>query len=114
MPSSTILEERPLNLVELKTELDKIEKRDKELNFRATKTKDYLKNFAKLDKKKVVELRKKIQELDIPRIKERQIAKVIDMLPEDMDDLRTVFVGETTTISPENMQKILDTVKKHA
>lgn len=113
MPSSKVLQENPISLADLKTKLEEIEKRDKELNFRATKTKEYLKIFAKLDSKKASELRKKIQGLNIPRIKERQITKIIDILPENMDDLKVLLVGETTIIDQENMQKIIDIVKEY-
>jgi len=111
MPSSIILEEKPIHLAELKT---KLEKRDSELGFRATKTKEYLKKFAKLDIKKSQELIKKIQDLNIPRIKNRQITKIVDLLPTNLDELRMIFVGEITTITPENMQQILDVVKEYA
>ena len=114
MPSSIILEEKPIHLAELKERLDKIETRDKELGFRATKTKDYLKKFSKLDNKKSTELIAEIQKLNIPRIRDRQIVKIVDLLPISIDELRMIFVGEITTITPENMQQILNVVKKYA
>lgn len=114
MPSSTILEEKPIHLAELKEKLEKIESRDKELGFRATKTKDYLKKFSKLDNKKIKELIEKINALNIPRLKDRQIVKIVDLLPTELDEIRMIFVGEITTITPENMQQILDVVKEYA
>jgi len=114
MPSSIILEEKPIHLAELKERLEKIESRDKELGFRATKTKEYLKKFTKLDNKKSQELIKKINSLNIPRIKDRQITKIVDLLPINLDELRMIFVGEITTITPENMQQILNVVKEYA
>ena len=41
----TILNEEPMSMAELKEELDKIKKRDKELNFRANRTEEYLQHF---------------------------------------------------------------------
>lgn len=114
MPSSTILEEKPINLAELKEHLEKIETRDKELNFRATKTKEYLKKFSKLDIKETKELTEKIIKLNIPRLKHRQIVKIIDLFPTNLDELKMIFAGETTTVTPENMQQILEVVKEYA
>ena len=114
MPSSIVLEERPINLAELKATLDNIEKRDTKLGFRSTKTKEYLKKFSKLEEKKADELMQKIKALDIPRIKDRQIIKIIDLLPTELDEIRMIFSNETTSISPENMQQILNVVKEYA
>ncbi len=114
MPSSIVLEERPISLAELKATLERIEKRDTKLGFRSTKTKEYLKKFSKLEEKKADELIQKIRALDIPRIKDRQIIKIIDLLPAELDEIRMIFSNETTSISPENMQQILNVVKEYA
>ncbi|MBU2639179.1 MAG: hypothetical protein KKG75_00555 [Nanoarchaeota archaeon] len=113
MSNEKLIQERPITMAEVGSSLEKLEKEEKELNFRSNKAKAYMKNFAKLDIKKANELFKKIQELNIPRLKERQIVKVIDTLPKGIDDLRMVFVGETTTVNDENMNKILDVVKDY-
>jgi DNA-directed RNA polymerase subunit F len=113
MPENKLINERPITMVEVASDLAKIEKEDKELNFRSNKASAYIKAFTKLDLKQVNELFKKIEELNIPRLKERQIVKAIDILPKDIDELRMVFIGETTTVSDENMNKLLDVVKEY-
>ena len=113
MSDEKIINERPITMVELSGDIDNLEKEEKELNFRSGKTKAYLKQFVKIKIKDAEELRKKIEELNIPRIKERQIVKIIDMLPETLDEIKTLMVGETTTITDENMKKILDVVKDY-
>lgn len=113
MSSTKLIQETPLSLAELKAKLTKIEKREKELNFRGNKVKAYLNKLVKSDPKQVKELRTKILELDIPRIKDRQIAKIIDILPQDTEDVKAIFTGETTTITPENMEKLVAAVKPY-
>ncbi|MBS3157033.1 hypothetical protein J4442_02555 [Candidatus Woesearchaeota archaeon] len=113
MSDERIISERPITMVELSEDLDSLENKEKELSFRANKTKSYLKQFVKIKIKDAEELKKKIEGLDIPRIKERQIVKIIDMLPESLDELKMLMVGETTTITDENMKKILDVVKDY-
>ena len=46
MSSLKILEEVPVTLVHLKEDLQRIKKRDEELNFRANKTEEYLNTFS--------------------------------------------------------------------
>lgn len=111
MASIKLIEEKPVSLSELKEKLDDIQKRDTELSFRGNKVRDYLNKLVKMDLESSEELKKKIAALDVPRIKDRQIAKTIDILPENIDDLKALMTGETTTITDENMQKIIDVIK---
>ena len=113
MASIKLIEERPVSLPELKERLEEIQTRDGNLTFRGNKVRDYLNKLTKMDSKTSKELKTKILSLEIPRIKDRQIAKIIDVLPEDLEDLKALMVGETTTITDENMQKIVDVVKEY-
>ena len=103
-------EEKPLTMVEVQEELEKIEKRDKELTARATKTKEYLNKFVKKDKQKVRDLRKKLNDLNITRLKDKQIVKIVDLKPKDMDSLKAIFAGEIT-LKQEDLQKVLECIK---
>ena len=112
MSNIQTINEIPLTLVEMKERIEKVEKRDKELNFRATKTKDYLSVFTKdMDLKAALELKKKITELNIPRLKDRQIVKIIDLMPQDLDSLKILLIGENITIKNEDLEKILQVIK---
>ena len=68
-----IVNETPITMVEIKEELMKIKKRDNELNFRAQKTEEFLNLFVKLKPDKEKEIRKKIEELEVPRLKPEHI-----------------------------------------
>lgn len=113
MASIKLIQETSISLPEIKEKLHEVEARDKELSFRANKVKDYLNKLVRLDKKTATELKQKLISLDIPRLKDRQIIKIIDVLPEDLEELRAVFTGEVTTITQENMEKILEAVKPY-
>lgn len=110
MTSPTIVQESAITMAELKSELAKIRKRDKELNFRANKTDEYLKQFTVLDSAKADELYKKIEKLDIPRFKEAHIKKVIDIMPKTVEDLKVVLEAYPITMNQENMKKIVSLV----
>lgn len=107
MPTE-IISEAPVSIGDLKKELEKIKKRDKELNFRATRTEEYLQHFSPL--KNLEELSKKIEALKIPRLKEQHIIKIIDILPKTLDELKAVLQGYALTVNNENLKKIIDTV----
>ncbi len=113
MAGIKLIQEAPISLPEMKEKLNDIESRDKSISFRANKVKDYLNKLVKLDMKATSELKQKLISLDIPRLKERQITKIIDILPEDLEDLKAVFTGEITTITQENMEKIVEAVKPY-
>jgi len=103
-----IMSETPVTMAKLSEELEKIKKRDKELNFRAAKTEEYLGQFVKT--KKIDELVEKINKLNIPRLREQQITKIIDVLPATVKDLKMILQGYTMTVSSENLKKIVDVI----
>lgn len=105
-----ILSEKSLDMYQMKEELDKIKKRDKELNFRANKTEDYLNQFTAV--KNTDKLVEKIAKLNIPRLKDQHISKIIDMMPATLDDLKAVLQGYTVTLNQESMKKIVSTVNE--
>lgn len=105
------LETTPVNLNEVREELEKIKKRDGELNFRAQKTYEYVQQIAKLGKEKADELYKKIESLSVPRLKDIHIHKIIDILPESEEEVKVLMQGYNTTVTKENCKKIAEVVK---
>lgn len=112
MVHPNIVEEKPITLVELKEELTKIKKRDKELNFRSNKTYDYLQVFVNLTPAKAEELEKKLEKQDIPRLKDVHIKKIIDLLPQTLEDLKVILQGYTITVNNDNLKKIVQIVNE--
>jgi DNA-directed RNA polymerase subunit F len=106
----TILNETPISMSEVKSELSRIKKRDEELNFRSAKTEEYLNQFSPLSSAKVEELKKKLEGLKIPRLKPEHIVKIIDILPGTLDDVKAFLQGQTITVTQENQKKIADAV----
>ncbi len=105
-----ILSETPVPCAEVKAVLDDVKKRDGELSFRAQKTYEYLEQFSVLEKKKADELFKKLSALDVPRLKDAHIYKLLDVLPKDAKDVKTVLQAYAITVSNENLKKLADTI----
>lgn len=113
MASYNILSEKPVTMFEVKDELTKIQKKNGELNFRANKTHAYLQEFAKLSGKKAKELFEAIVALDVPRLKEEHIVKIVDTMPKYAEEVKSLLSGYTITITTENAKKIADTVSEY-
>ena len=110
MPEFQLLKGTPISMKELKDALGKIKKREKELNFRANKTEEYLNQFVTMKKDK--ELIEALEKLKIPRLKEQHIKKIIDLMPKTVDELKVIVQGYPITISNDNLKKIADTINK--
>ena len=110
MADTQIISETPIGMHELKKELEKIRKRDSELNFRANKTEEYLSQV--IIHKNADELFGKMMQLSVPRLKEQHIHKIIDIMPTTVNDLKVILQGYTITINNDSMKKIVDTVNE--
>ena len=75
-----------------------------------TRQKEYLANFT-VKEKGIPALKKKIEELNISRLKERHIVKLIDVMPKDIDSLKMILSGESLTLKEEDYQKLLEALQ---
>lgn len=70
----------------------------------------FVKKFNELSVKDAKDLRKGITNLNILKIREDHLAKLIDLLPENQDDLNKIFTG--IGLDEDESKKILDEIKK--
>ena len=103
MGDMQIISETPINIYYLKKELEKVKKRDSELNFRANRTEEYLNQAA--SNKNMDGLFDKMMKLNIPRLKEQHIHKIIDITPTTLNDLKVILQSYTVTVNNESMKK---------
>ena len=75
-----------------------------------TDVKGFIKKFAKLTPVKAKELRTKLEELDLMKVKEEHLVKIIDLLPNNNEELNKVFVE--VSLDEEESKKIIDVVKE--
>ncbi|MBI4020475.1 MAG: DNA-directed RNA polymerase subunit F [Candidatus Aenigmarchaeota archaeon] len=94
------------------TEAKKIleeKEKEKELGYEQKNALEHLRKFAKIGPKKAEEMHEDLSK--IGKLKEKHIATIINMLPEDNDDLRVLFSGELE-LSTDDKAKIAGIVKK--
>ncbi len=96
-----ILERKPMSMSEAVEFVDK----DSE-----TDIKGFIKKFVTLKPKEAKELREKLVGLDLLKIKEEHIAKIIDFLPESSEGLNKIF--NDVSLDEDETKKILDTIKE--
>ena len=98
-----ILSKKPLTIAEAK-ELSESVPEDKPIH-------GYFKTFAKLSKADAIKLCDEVRALNNPKIKEEEIVKVADILPEDAEDVNKIFVEASLT--EDEIKAILDIVSKY-
>ena len=111
MAEIKVLEEKPISLPEVKEAIESISKRDKALLPKATKVLDYISKVNTLKLKEFNELKKKLQESGVERLKEKHIAKLIDIMPDDIDSIKAVFAGDSVILKQEDLKKIQECLK---
>ena len=99
-----ILNSRPLSLAEVGDLVKKAE------DFDSKPTGLYLKAFSKLSFKDAKELADKVRALNSAKVKETHIVKLIDLMPQDAEDVHKIF--SDVSLSEDEVQSILQTVKK--
>ena len=112
MSHPEIISETAIDMYQVKQLLKGIEKENEELGFRSQKTNEYLQEVAKLSLKDAKELRDGISSLDIPRLKEEHIVKIVDILPVNLSDLKQLVSSFNITIKDDNLKKILELIPK--
>ncbi|NQU98489.1 hypothetical protein HQ533_03405 [Candidatus Woesearchaeota archaeon] len=113
MSKPEIVGKVPINVVELRQELKAIKKRDEELTFRGNKTEEYLNDFAKMSKKDADEMVNKLRKLNITRLKEEFIQKIVDLMPASVAELKVILQGYTLSVKNEDMTKIIKVVQEY-
>jgi DNA-directed RNA polymerase subunit F len=71
----------------------------------------FLKKFDKThagDAKKMFDA---IKKLNIEKLKDDDVVKIVDLAPEDAEDLRKIFFGSDITLDQDEITKILEITK---
>jgi DNA-directed RNA polymerase subunit F len=98
-----IKEEKPLTLAEVQDLVQDNEKGEE--------IKKFLKTFIKIDAKKAIQMKQELIDLDLIKLKESSIIKIIDFMPEDSSELNKILID--VSLDEEETNKILDVVKKY-
>lgn len=98
-----LLESKPVNFVEAKNILDK---KGEDLGYEQKITLEYLRKYVKVDDNEIKKLSDELKK-ELPDLKDYQVVMIIEILPKDKDDVKTLFMKERTNLTDEQIDKIL-------
>ncbi len=98
-------------LSEVKNILKKIEKERKEITYEQRIALEHANKFAKLPNQKIKDLINDLMKLDF--IEESHIFKIVDLLPVNIEDIKTIFAKERINLNDEKIKKILEIINKY-
>lgn len=108
-----VISKKPVSQVEVQKI---IENKDSniELTYREEKVLDHLKKFNKLSITNFEKAKKELIALEIPRLEEEHYVKILDILPKNGTELRAIVSHSGTILVDENLDKILEILKKYS
>ncbi len=104
-----LLKEEMITNAKAKEALSSIDKED-DMKYEQKNAYGNLKKFVNLDPKKIEVFVKELEKNK--KLRERQIVAIANMLPEDTDDLRIILQREYSNYTQEEINLILDLVRK--
>lgn len=97
-----ISEERPVTMTEVVTSVGDSDKGDA--------IKKFIKNFKLLNAEKTEEMKEELKALDLIRLKDEHIVKIVDFVPTTASELNKVIIE--VSLDQDEVNKILDVTKK--
>lgn len=105
-----VIDEESVPAAEARNSLSK-KKDDENLSYEQKICIDFLGKNVKMNVTDTRDAMKELQE--VGRIKPRQAAMLVNILPENRDEVRLVFSKETMNLSQEEMDEIIDIIDKY-
>lgn len=84
--------------------------KNSELKYEQKNALETLRKFIKFNPEKIKVLTEELKRVE--KLRDRQIVAIANFLPENKDDLRAILHKEYTNFSPEDMNTILEIVRK--
>lgn len=111
MVNPQFISEKSLTLVEVKKIISSL-KLGEEKNYLVNKTREYLDNFVLLPEDKKKELKQKLTDLQLVRLREEHLVKLIDFLPKTVEELKTVLAAYPLSLPKKDQESIVALVKE--
>ncbi|WP_407410951.1 RNA polymerase Rpb4 family protein [Methanobrevibacter sp.] len=110
MIGKNVIESEPIPGVKVKKVLEEFSE-DNELNYEQNVTLNHLARFKRYSVEDAEEIIEKLQdEFDLrPKV----AVHIVDLVPEDLDDLRLIFAKEPKQVDKAEMEKILELLEQY-
>ena len=110
MIGKNIIESEPIPGVEVKEILEEFSE-DNELNYEQNVTLNHLARFRRYSLEDSEEIVAKLQEEF--NLRPKVAVHIVDLVPEDLADLRLIFAKEPSKVDNEEMKKILELLEQY-
>ncbi len=110
MIGKNIIESEPIPGVEVKEILEEFSE-DNELNYEQNITLNHLARFRRYSLEDSEEIVAKLQEEF--NLRPKVAVHIVDLVPEDLADLRLIFAKEPSKVDNEEMKKILELLEQY-
>ena len=104
-----VIQKKYIPLVEVR---DYLKKSDREI-YGQKIAYEYAKSFSKLKPKDAEKLMEELKGLNIQKLNDEYITKIVDILPGSLDEIRTILSSSTISFKNEEIKKIFDVVSKY-
>ena len=88
-----------------------LELKEGELKYEQKNSLEILRKFVKVDSQKVNGLISELKKIE--KLRDRQIISIVNFFPEDKEDLRAVLHKDYSSLTDEEIDAVLKTVKSH-
>jgi DNA-directed RNA polymerase subunit F len=106
-----VIETKPVSMAEAKDILSSREKK-KELSYEQKLALEHLNKFTKLSQEQAKKL---LEELSgVLRMSQETMVQILNFLPKNADELRMIFSREKFSLKEDELNKILEIIKKHS
>lgn len=102
---------RRVTISEVKNILKKVNKDRDELSYEQRTALEHAQKFAKLTIKQTNDLIKDLINLDF--LEESHAFKIVDLLPNTEEDIKTIFAKERISLGNEEIKKIINIIDKY-
>ena len=104
-----IIQKKYIPMVEAK---EYLKKSDREI-YGQKMAYEYVKSFSKIKPKDAKKLIDELNGLNIAKLKEEFIIKIVDILPGSLDELRTILSSSSIPFKNEEIKKIFEIISKY-
>ena len=110
MIGKNIIESEPISGAEVKKVLEEFSE-ENELNYEQNITLNHLSRFKRYSVEDAEEIIEKLQ--DEFNLRPKVAVHIVDLVPQDLADLRLIFAKEPKQIDKEEMEKILELLEQY-
>ena len=111
MIGKKIIETEPISRAEVEEILDEFSQ-DNELNYEQNVTLNHIKRFKRYSAEDSAEIMEKLRE-NFPNLRDRVIVHIVDLVPEDLADMRLIFAKEPYQADKAEMEAILELIEQY-